>query len=731
MRAPWLLLLALGCRTPSGDATPDEPGPPDTSDTDTDDTVPLRDAPVDHVVVLVLDGLRLDESFGEGVSDAAGTPTSEILPELRARVLPEGTLVRHGYVTGIPITGPGHCDLVTGVRQEFGHFPTPAGAGRYRPLFPTLFEDLARVGETAPLLINGNTDHIESLNRSVYPGVTDADGGVYQLTATEEDATRPAPRDTAVLDAVKAQLAADPPRLMITNLHAIDLAGHVAEDPTSYVGRAREVDAPIAALWEWIQSEESGIADRTALVLVADHGRHRWGDEADARMDEGLEPPDYRHHGDQCGGCREIPMFLAGPGIAEGAVVEGPYTLEDVSRTIAWMLGVDQPYGTGIVMRDLFVDAPTDADRSGTYRVDASGSAVATWSWLDEGGHRSRVEVDGEAVSSAAEFAAEAPRVLQAGGTTYACWRSFAVRDATEVDWPWVGKCAARTGGAWTDLAFPLDIVSSLWEPALAVDAAGRLVVAYVDNPNSTTYSEDRAFVRVLRWSPAAGDTPAAWDYTAETGIGTAFPGVPSLVVGGDTAWVAWSESDMTASGRDNAPGRYTRHVEVARFDLGASQAPTELWRTAVSACPDGAGCVDRAPTLDTEGRGYDRMESPALTADGAALRVGWIAWDADGSYVLTASSTDDGATWGTPARLDATGGVFGHVPPRWLDGRLYWARLGAAGEAEACRAAPGAAPACVALGSARVASLAPTAAGARLTLDTDAGAWASQEISW
>jgi hypothetical protein len=82
-------------------------------------------------------------------------------------------------------------------------------------------------------------------------------------------------------------------------------------------------------------------------------------------------------------------------------------------------------------------------------------------------------------------------------------------------------------------------------------------------------------------------------------------------------------------------------------------------------------------------------MESPALTADGAALRVGWIAWDDGGSYVLTATSTDDGATWSTPARLDATGGVFGHVPPRWRDGRLYWARLGASGEAEACRAAP------------------------------------------
>jgi hypothetical protein len=719
MRASWLLLLALGCRT----TTPSLVTPDDKVNVP-DDTSPPRDALVDHVVVLVLDGLRLSESFGEGESDASGTPTSQILREMRARLLPAGTLVRHGYVTGIPITGPGHADLITGVRHEFGHFPTPAGAGGYRPLFPTLFEALS--GSGAPLVLNGNTDHIESLDYSVYPGVTSADGGVYTLTSAEGDATRPAPRDTSVVDAVKAQLASDPPRLMITNLHGIDLAGHVAEDPATYVGRAKEVDEPIAALWEWIESAESGIAGRTALIVTSDHGRHRWGAEADERFDEGLEPPDYRHHGDQCGGCREIPMFLAGPGIVAGATVEGPYTLEDVSRTIAWMLGAELPYSTGIVMRDLFVDEPDAQDRAGTYEMDRSGSAVATWGWLDERSRRSHVEVNGEIVSSGAAFAAEAPRVLEDGPVTYACWREFVLRDEATIDWPWVPECHARADGLWTDLDFPADIVSSLWKPALAVDAEGRLVVAYVDNPNSTTYSEDRAFLKVVRWS-ALG-----WEFVGETGIGTAFPGVPSLVVKGDIAWVAWSESDMSAASGDNVSGRYTRHVEVARFGFGADgvQATRSLWRTAAETCPEEARCDDKAPTLDTEGRAYRRMESPALLVDGDTMRVAWIGWEGDGVHLLLASSTDGGDTWGTPERVDPTGMVFGHLTPRWAAGQLHWARLGAT-EAEACRLAPGSEPTCTGLGSTRVTSLAPTGTGAYVTIDNGEGAWISQEVTW
>src|SRR5688572_32516671 len=51
-----------------------------------------------------------------------------------------------------------------------------------------------------------------------------------------------------------------------------------------------------------------------------------------------------------------------------------------------------------------------------------------------------------------AAFAAEAPRVLEYGPVTYACWREFLIQDPAAVDWPWVPKCEARVAGAWTDL---------------------------------------------------------------------------------------------------------------------------------------------------------------------------------------------------------------------------------------------------------------------------------------
>src|SRR4051812_48383802 len=86
-----LSLLLGGCRSPGhapegGHAHSDSPG-------DTAAPGPL----VHHVLVLVLDGLRTSESFGDGVSDVTGGPTADILPEIRARVLTTGTRVRDAY----------------------------------------------------------------------------------------------------------------------------------------------------------------------------------------------------------------------------------------------------------------------------------------------------------------------------------------------------------------------------------------------------------------------------------------------------------------------------------------------------------------------------------------------------------------------------------------------------------------------------------------------------------
>ena len=106
------------------------------SDTDSDPTIrPLAE----HVIIMVMDGARLDETFGNDYSEASGADAADLFLPVKERLGPIGTIIKPGYNTGITITGPGHCSLLTGARQQFGHFATPAGAGMYRPELPTLY----------------------------------------------------------------------------------------------------------------------------------------------------------------------------------------------------------------------------------------------------------------------------------------------------------------------------------------------------------------------------------------------------------------------------------------------------------------------------------------------------------------------------------------------------------------------------------------------------------------
>ncbi|MDP6935676.1 MAG: sulfatase-like hydrolase/transferase, partial [Myxococcota bacterium] len=340
-------------------------------------------------------------------------------------------------------------------------------------------------------------------------------------------------------------------RLVVANLHDMDRAGHYG-GPTAYPEDVQVVDEPIAQFWEWIQSSET-YADRTVLVLVSDHGRHRWD-----------EDEDWRNHGDQCAGCREIPMFMAGPGIRTDTTVTEPYTLVDVGRTVAWLLGVELPYSTGRLMCDVLTDDP-DGNPTGQVHPAMSGSLYATQQWAIDDGTVTQVVIDGEVLSSELALHAEAPVLLSTEDHEFACWRELVLGTGTLEDWAWQGECRHREpGGAWTDLEFPDDAVWPFWKPSLEMDDGGRLWVAYVDNQNGGTSSGQDVAVRVLRWTSSRG-----WE-GAEYGNDTVYyPTSLSMKLVEDGALIAFARSSGTVR------GRYTRHVEVNHVTWTSAQQPT------------------------------------------------------------------------------------------------------------------------------------------------------------
>ncbi len=290
-----------------------------------------------RLVMLVVDGARIEETFadeschGEGWSDAYGGPTAEIMPTVRDELLPQGAVVRPGFVIGDTSTQPAHSDFLTGYRTPSGPLVLGDGGGFFRPQVPTLFEHAREQwgSEAEQVVLTHNTIHMIPFGYSIAPGYGEElraanrfhtdDGQVVDADtiADREDASdlQPSTDDTVLIDDVRTLLA-DGARVVLANLHDVDRSGH--ERPEIHSKSVQALDEPIAELWSWIQSPDSGVADRTLVAVFSDHGRHRFVDD---------EYPWESHHC-ACTGCREVPILLLGPGIRAGAEASVVWTLE-------------------------------------------------------------------------------------------------------------------------------------------------------------------------------------------------------------------------------------------------------------------------------------------------------------------------------------------------------------------------------------------------------------------
>jgi hypothetical protein len=367
------------------------------------------------VLLIVLDGLRTEESCGTDPSPVTGQTGAELLPFLWGSLAPQAAVYRHLLNTGITFTGPSHAYLVSGRMYSYLNLEENDNKLSRMPYpYPNLFHDLTAANRSSAIV--ANTTLLGGLPSGSYPA-TRADTSYTMVESTI---------DTPVLDALKTVISSQHPDFTLVNLHLSDRKGHagVADVFTESV---ETQDAILADLYAWLQAEEPEYYKNMLLVITSDHGRHL-DDIALGWVD----------HGDGCQGCRQVGVWMAGPYV-KAQELTGTWTQADLNATMAAWLGVKHPYGTGRLMEGVIpgLKAPI---RSGV--EDEYLQHQVRMVWDTEGERRNHIEAGGQILSSENALLAEAP-VLYQGAREWLCFRELAIDPRRSTG---IGKESALSG---------------------------------------------------------------------------------------------------------------------------------------------------------------------------------------------------------------------------------------------------------------------------------------------
>lgn len=281
-----------------------------------------------HVIILVIDGPRWTETFGD--------PDLRYIPKMGRELTKEGVLYTNFYNNGPTYTSSGHTAITTGFYQSISN------AGKELPKRPSIFQYYLKqsnadkseawlVSSKGKLEILANTYDKDWWNTFMPMTYCGPNGG---SSGYEEDAK------TVVQ--YKRVINAHTPNLMLINLLEADVNGH-GNNWSGYLQSIKNCDQYVSDLWQMIQSDPE-MKDRTTLFVTNDHGRH-----PDGHKDG------FVSHGDNCEGCRHISLLALGPDFKKGQVISTPAELIDISKTVGKLLGFDIPTSKGCVLQDLFL----------------------------------------------------------------------------------------------------------------------------------------------------------------------------------------------------------------------------------------------------------------------------------------------------------------------------------------------------------------------------------------
>lgn len=276
----------------------------------------------ENVFVVVIDGARYTETFGD--------PAHRYIPHIWYLLRHQGTIHTGLHNRGQTDTLGGHATMLTG---NHCWITWPEEGQLSRPTTPTLFEYFRAAtgaGETTTWLIANHLRSLAGMTYSEHPGYGAAYGASGHLGPGS---------DYLLWQDVAAIMDQHHPRLVVVNLHAVDVYGHQGSWQ-GYTRRIMIADRVVYELWRKIQRDPL-YAGRTTLIVTNDHGRHT---------------EDFRHHGDCCEGCQHVMLLALGPDVRRGhkaGLVERG--LQDIGATVGWLMDLRMAYAIdGEVMHELF-----------------------------------------------------------------------------------------------------------------------------------------------------------------------------------------------------------------------------------------------------------------------------------------------------------------------------------------------------------------------------------------
>lgn len=285
---------------------------------------PTRTYQTKHVVVLVIDGVRFSDTWGDS--------SHALIPHMARQLAPQGIFHPNFYNQGKTLTNPGHVALTTGNYQKLSN------NGSEIPDHPSIFHYYLQHTKAlaTQAWVIASKDKLEVLAKTQS---TELAGHATPSTNCGIDGLGTGYREDAVTMAkAKEILAKHHPKLVLINLREPDSQAH-NEQWEGYLKGIRQSDQYAYDLWQWLQKDPV-YRNTTTLMITNDHGRHN-GDR-------------YNEHGDLCESCRHISLVMLGPDVKAGFKPANTRSQADVAATVAELLNFPIPKRDGEPMLELF-----------------------------------------------------------------------------------------------------------------------------------------------------------------------------------------------------------------------------------------------------------------------------------------------------------------------------------------------------------------------------------------